>query len=416
MSGAEGTEQRIIVVGAGIIGICCALALRENGFAVTVLDKDGPGEATSFGAAGNLGGNAHFAIPGLIWKLPRMLLDPQHPLSLRWRDLPELVAWFRRYSSYAPAEHAARISKAGAALSAGVFEAYDTLLRDAGAQDLVTKRGRLFVWSTEAGWQKDQYGLAIRRQRGIHLDELSGDQVREMEPALGSIVRRGVYAPNAGHIVNPHRLVTTLAGLLRSKGGEIRREGVRTIEVASDGKPVVVTDQGRREADQVILAAGVWSRDFASRLGTSIPLVAERGYHAMLPEPGLAMRVSTLWEERKVIFTPMEHGLRASGIAEFAVRDAPPRYALAERLKRSALALIPGLKDAGSTQWMGRRPVTPDYLPVIGRAPRYPKVIFAFGHGHSGYNLGPATGRLVGEIAAGRTPNIDIAPYRPDRF
>ena len=136
----------------------------------------------------------------------------------------------------------------------------------------------------------------------------------------------------------------------------------------------------------------------------------------MMPEPDVAMKVSTLWEERKVIFTPMEHGLRASGIAEFAVREAPPRYALAERLKRSALALIPGLNDAGSTQWMGRRPVTPDYLPVIGRSPRHPRVIFAFGHGHSGYNLGPATGRLVGEIAADRTPNIDIAPFRPDRF
>ena len=147
-------------------------------------------------------------------------------------------------------------------------------------------------------------------------------------------------------------------------------------------------------------------------MAARIPLVAERGYHAMMPEPGVAMKVSTLWEERKVIFTPMEHGLRASGIAEFAVREAPPRYALAERLKRSALVLIPGLRDTGSTQWMGRRPVTPDYLPVIGRAPRHPRVIFAFGHGHSGYNLGPATGRLVGEIAAGRTP----APYRPDRF
>lgn len=117
-----------------------------------------------------------------------------------------------------------------------------------------------------------------------------------------------------------------------------------------------MTDQERYEADQVVLAAGVWSRRLAARLGAGIPLVAERGYHTMLPEPGVAMRISTLWGERKVIFTPMEHGLRASGIAEFAVRDAPPRYALAERLKRSALALIPGVQDAGSTQgWVAGR-------------------------------------------------------------
>jgi hypothetical protein len=97
----------------------------------------------------------------------------------------------------------------------------------------------------------------------------------------------------------------------------------------------VITEAGRHRAKHIVLAAGVWSRDMAARLGTTIPLVAERGYHTMMPDPGVAMKISTLWEERKVIFTPMEHGLRASGIAEFAVRDAPPRYALAERLKRS---------------------------------------------------------------------------------
>lgn len=95
--------------------------------------------------------------------------------------------------------------------------AYDELLRDTNAQDIVAKRGRLFVWTTEAGWQKDQCGLRIRRQRGIQFDELTGDQAPEMEPALGPIVRRGIYAPNAGHIVNPHRLVTTLADPLREK-------------------------------------------------------------------------------------------------------------------------------------------------------------------------------------------------------
>src|SRR5260370_11800435 len=102
----------------------------------------------------------------------------------------------------------------------------------------------------------------------------------------------------------------------------------------------------------------------------------------MMPEPGVKMKISTLWEERKVIFTPMEHGLRASGIAEFAVRDAPPRYALAERLKRSALALIPGLRDDSSTHCMGRLPVTLGYLPESGLSPPHPLLLFALALEH----------------------------------
>src|SRR4051794_25363539 len=98
-----GAEKRVVVIGAGIVGICCALALRDNGFAVTLIDKDGVGEATSFGAAGILGGNAHFVTPGLLWKFPKMLLDKQPPLSLRWRALPDLIDCFRRYVSYEPA-------------------------------------------------------------------------------------------------------------------------------------------------------------------------------------------------------------------------------------------------------------------------------------------------------------------------
>jgi len=193
-----------------------------------------------------------------------MLLDPQHPLSLRWRDLPELISWFRRYSSYAPAEHAARISKAGAALSVGIFDAYARCCATPAAQDLVTKRGRLFIWSPRRLAQ-GQYGLAIRRQRGIHLDELSGDEVRRDGTGVGAI---GAEASTRD--CRAYRQTRTGCHLhWRRCCGKRARDpaGKRiTIEFAGDGKTVVLTDQRRHEAIKVVLAAGVWSRDFARRL------------------------------------------------------------------------------------------------------------------------------------------------------
>jgi D-amino-acid dehydrogenase len=410
------SQRRILVIGAGIVGICCGLYLQRAGFAVTILDRDGPGETTSFGSAGNLGGNAHFAIPNIVRKLPGMLLNRNHPMALLWRDAPTLARWLRLYIPGAESRRVAEISAAMAALNAGIFDTYDDLLADSGETAMVQKRGRLFVWSTEEGYQRDQYGLAFRRRVGIELNDLTGAQAREMEPALGGIVQRAVFAPNAGHIINPHRFVNVLARLFTAKGGVIGKETVRGVTFTADDAPVVITEADRHQPDQVVIAAGFWSRDLASQLGDHFPLVAERGYHAMMPRPGVTMRIPTLWEERKVIFTPMEHGLRASGIAEFVAREAAPRYRYADRVKRTAMALLPGLNDADSTQWMGMRPVLPDYLPVIGRSTRHPRVIYAFGHGHSGYNTGPATGRLVGNIASGRAPNVDIAAYRADRF
>ncbi|MBV9784364.1 MAG: FAD-binding oxidoreductase, partial [Acidisphaera sp.] len=335
-------ENSVAVIGGGIIGVCCALYLQQAGFAVTVLDPAEPGSNTSFGAAGNFGGNAHFSIPGILWKIPKMLADPLHPFSLRFRDLPTLLPWFREYMACAEPGRAAAIADAARRLGEGVYERYVALLTEAGEPGLITKRGRLFVWTTDPGFQRDQYGLEYRRKQGIQLDILTGEQVREMEPTIGPIVRHGAYAADAGHILNPFRLVTVLAGLFTRKGGTILREEVRAIRFAADGAPEIDTDRATHRPAQAVLAAGIWSRRIAERLGIHIPLVAERGYHAMLANPGIDMRISTLWEERKVIFTPMEHGLRASGIAEFADPDAKPRWRFADLVARTARELFPG--------------------------------------------------------------------------
>ena len=136
----------------------------------------------------------------------------------------------------------------------------------------------------------------------------------------------------------------------------------------------------------------------------------------MLPEPGVRLRQPVMWSDRKVIATPMEHGLRISGIAEHAGLDAPPDYRLADLVVERARELIPALRSEGASRWMGHRPSTPDSLPVIGRAPKHPSVLLAFGHGHTGLTLGAITGKLIAEMAANRPTSVDVTPYGPERF
>ena len=281
---------------------------------------------------------------------------------------------------------------------------------------LVRSVGRLQVHETERSGAAGRYAMDIRRRRGIEIRTLTGDEVREIEPAVGPGVRGGYFIPAASYCVNPERLVKTLAESFVRRGGTLLRETVTGFEPGADGSPRVVTDAGRRGTDAVVVAAGAWSGRLARQLGARVPLQAERGYHVMLPESGVGLRVPVTSTDRFVSLSPMEHGLRVSGMGEFASLDAAPDWRLADVIVDHARALIPGLGTAGASPWMGPRPATPDGKPVIGRAPGHPWAYFAFGHGHVGLGTGAITGRLIGQLVAGRMPEVDLAPFRPDRF
>ena len=147
-------------------------------------------------------------------------------------------------------------------------------------------------------------------------------------------------------------------------------------------------------------------------------LEAERGYHIVLPNSGVKLSRSLTYARTPGAATPMEMGLRLAGTDEFAGLDAEPNYARSDNLWKIFKRILPGLNppDAATTRWMGRRPGTPDSLPVIGRSPNAPNVWYGFGHGHMGLTWGPTTGRLLSEIMAGKPSNIDLAPFRAGRF
>jgi D-amino-acid dehydrogenase len=410
--------SKVTVIGAGIVGIACASYLRRDGHEVTVIDRLPPGEGCSKGNAGCLspGSVIPLAGPGVLRQVPSWLFDPLGPLALRGAYLPRALPWLLRFARAGAPEALERGSAALRALHQGTFENYTPLLEAAGAEDLIRRTGQLHVYSTEEGFLGDAAGWARRRALGVVVEELDRSQIRQMEPALAPIFARAVYLPEHGHTLDPWRLVQRLADGFVREGGRVLRREVRDLEVGPGGSVQLRTDQGAIEAGTLVIAAGAWSHRLAARLGDRVPLESQRGYHVTVADPGVEPRMPVMWGERKFMITPMQPGLRFAGTVEFAGLEAPPDYRRARVLLKHGKEVFPDLKAERGSEWMGHRPCLPDSLPVIGRAPRVPSVLYAFGHGHTGLSGASTTGRVIADLVAGRPPAIDVTPFRADRF
>jgi D-amino-acid dehydrogenase len=399
------------VIGAGIVGVCCAAFLRREGFSVTLIDRDEPGRGCSFGNAGNfsIGSVAPNSMPGIAWKLPTMLADPLHPLHLDWRYMANAAPFFWRFLRNSRRERVHAIAPALHALLSQVFESYEMLL---GAT--LNRTGKLYTYERAGAYEADGLRYELQDRFGVRREVLDGGAARELEPALSQSIIKAVFWPDYGWTANPFRLTSTIVQDFIQHNGLLRRADVREIELGADGPAALVTDKGRLSVDRLVIAAGAWSKSFAAQLGTRVCLDGERGYHLSLPSSRVVLGRTIMSHDRFISATPMEDGLRVSGVAEFTGLAAPPRMELTEQVLHHAKALFPDLDATGALPWMGVRPSTPDSLPILGRAPKQPKVLFAFGH--FGLTLGAISGRLIAELAAGRPTTLDLSPYRADRF
>ena len=410
--------MNITVLGAGIVGICCASYLQRDGHQVTVVDRGAPGEGTSFGNAGILspGSCVPMAVPGVLSKLPGWLADPLGPVAVRFAHLPAMLPWFLHFRRAARMENVQRSADALRRLLSQTFEAYAPLAKAAGVEEILQRPGYLVVYESDAAFESDHLSWSIRRDRGVEFDVLDGAGLREMEPALSPSYKRGVYVLDQGYVTSPLRLTQSLAAQFQRDGGVIERREVRDIELGANGPAALLTDTGRVAVETLVVAAGVHSARFAKRLGDRVLLEAERGYHVQFGTPGITIRRPVSSAAGKFFATPMEMGIRVAGTTEFAGLDRPANMRRAQVLLKHAQRMFPDLKTDAMTEWMGQRPSTPDYVPVIGGSPRHRNVFYAFGHGHLGLVGGAPSGRIIADLVAGRKPSIDVTPYRADRF
>ncbi len=405
---------KVLIVGAGVVGLCAARALLADGHEVMVVDRDPPGDKASFGNAGGLGVTeiAPASVPGLVWKLPGWLLDPLGPLALRPAHFPKLVPWLMRFMRSGSRPEMLRITRALAALTAPVYDDFLPLLDELGLRGDLHRVGALWVYETEAAFEADAADRDLRRSHGIIFDEMDGDEARRHEPALGKAVVRAAMTPQWSHFDDPKRVVDRLRARVEDMGATL----VTGEAVAIEGKTLRLAGGEKLDFERLVIAAGAWSARLARTVGDRVLLESERGYNVTIADSGVRLGREIIFAERKFVATPMDMGLRIGGAAEFAGLDAPANYARADALARLARRYLPELRTEGGTRWMGHRPTTPDSLPVIGASPRRADVIHAYGHSHGGLTLAPTTGRLVADLVAGRAPPVDLAPFSVSRF
>lgn len=415
-------SNRVIVIGAGVVGACTALMLQRYGHTVTIMDPKPPGEGASFGNAGcfNASSIVPMSMPGLWKDVPRWLLDPLGPLSVRWSYVPTIIPWLRRFMQSGRPEKVIAQAAALRGLLQPTVELMTSLAKEAGALDLIRHQGHLYVYRSERGFRKDHGGWTLRRENGVKLKILNQTALREFDPALAPRYFRGVFLEENGHTINPSKLVKRLVEQAVRNGGSFMSATAEAIMLDGHNVRAVKTSVGEVVADCVVIAAGAHSKPLADQMGDRVMLDTERGYHLMIRNPEVKPAVPTTEAESKFVVNAMEEGLRLAGTVELGGLDLPPDWRRARVLLKSARQMLPGLADdypeERLTQWMGFRPSMPDSLPVIGPSARSPKVLYGFGHGHVGMTAAPMTAKILAASISGQNLGVDISAFSPRRF
>ncbi|HUC19173.1 MAG TPA: FAD-binding oxidoreductase [Acetobacteraceae bacterium] len=415
----------VVVIGAGIIGAATAMELLADGHRVSIVEPGDPGgeQAASYGNGCwlNPASVVPMSLPGLWRKVPGYLTDPLGPLTIRWRYLPRLLPWLRRYADAgATVARAEAIAHALAPLLAEAPARHKRLAEQAGVGDLIERKGLLYVFPSRADFEADAFAWRLRRDNGVAWIELDRDELHQREPDLDRRYGFGVLVEAGGHCTNPGTYVDALVREAVARGAHLHRTRASGFDIEQRHLAAVRTEKGDIACDRAVIAAGAFSKTLAAAAGDLVSMETERGYHAMILGVECGPRTPLMPSDGKMANSLMRAGLRVAGQVELAGLAARPNWRRAEILRDFALRTYPKLPRTLPPErvryWMGHRPATPDSLPCIGPARACPDILHAFGHGHVGLAAGATTGRLVADLVGGKRPTIDLSAYSPQRF
>jgi len=421
----DNKQETVAVIGAGIIGINCALELQSLGYQVTLIDKEGIGLGCSKGNAGHFATEQVFPLAesSLLWQMPKLLLDPLGPVSLSAKHFIKAIPWFMQFFNNMRPSLRDKNTVAIKALNKNAISHYIALLKEANMEHLITLQGSLLVFETTDRSKVDAMYQHYQSE-GIPVKLLDRAETLALEPNLNDSINYSLFFTDVAHTIDPLALSVALADFAKSKGMTFQQGAVTQIAQAETGV-TIMTDNEALAFDHCVVACGAWSKKLLKGLKYNLPIEAERGYSLSLPitdnETNLLSR-PVASAERRFIITPMDNTLRLAGTVEYAGLYAPANNKRADMLKDNAAFILKSLPEEKTIQgavqerWMGCRPSLPDSLPVICQAPNHDKIFFALGHQHLGLTQGVVTGKLIGQLVSKQATEIDVSAFCISRF
>lgn len=417
-------SQKIVIIGAGVVGLSTAYHCARRGFEVTVVERHAAQrDGTSFGNAGMIV-PSHFiplAAPGMVALGLKWMCHPASPFYIQPRLDRELFDWGIKFWRAANAEHVRRAAPLLRDLSLASRACFEEFAAQTGADFGLVKKGLLMLCQTEHGWREEIKTAEQARALGLPAEVLDARQTAALEPAARMNIAGSVYFPKDCHFT-PARFMAALQS-------ELERLGVRFLwqcpaldfKMENDRRiqAVVTADNTGIEADEFVICGGSWTPELARRLHLKIPLQAGKGYSLTLPQPRQRPQICSILVEARVAVTPMNGALRVGGTMEIAGLNEEIKPARVRGIIDSFCRYYPEFQPADFAAiqpWSGLRPCSPDGLPYVGRTTKFANLSLATGHAMMGMTLGPVTGKLLAEILSGEKPAFDLTLLSPDRY
>ncbi|MEO9515814.1 MAG: FAD-binding oxidoreductase [Paracoccaceae bacterium] len=409
---------RTVVVGGGMVGIATAIWAARSGQAVTLIDKSTPDGPASFGNAGVLASSSVLPVtmPGLLGKLPKMLLDKSEPIFVRWPYMPRMFPWAMRFLAHSNEADTRRIAAALAPIIGNSLDDHLALTEGTPARQFIKPCDFAVLFPDRASFAKDRLSWDIRNELGFDWQEIEGQARKEYDPLFPDQYDFMAALPGHGRITDPGAYMAALRDHFEASGGQIIAGEVTNIVHAAGRVSGVMTNQGHIDATCVAITAGAYSPLLTQKLGVHIPVEAESGYHLEFWDPSQMPKVPTIVPSCKFILSPMEGRLRVAGGVEFGGLGNTGREAPFATLRKGLDAILPDLTYSRETRWMGHRPAPTDSVPIIDELPHIKGVFLGFGHQHVGLTGSARTGQLLANLMQGLKPNIDLSPYAVTRF
>lgn len=409
----------VLILGGGVIGLSCALALLRRGVSVRVLERGVAGCGASHGNCGTLTPShaIPLTVPGMPWKALHWMLRRDAPLYVnpkpdwdRWRWL----LGFARRCNLACAERAAIVR---AAILQRSWMLLPRVLVEEGIDCEYAPVGNLFVYRDARMLAADRKEIAWLHRLGIAAAALPGNEVEDMEPALLPGVAGGILHADDAQL-RPDKLVEGLARRIRERGGVIETQTtVEGFVTAGARIERVRTSRGEFSGERILLALGAWTPQLAAQLELPVPIQPGKGYSITMSRPDPCPRRALVLHEASVCVTAWGSGYRLGSTMEFSGYDEQLNRIRLDALRRGARAYLrePFGADV-QEEWWGWRPMCVDEIPLIGPVARWDNLMLATGHGMLGVSMSAATAELIASLVAGDAPVLDPLPYAPTRF